>query len=82
MSPDDVKAWRERLGLTQKAAAEALGLSYPHYRRLEAGMRFDQLDKPPPRPTKTVRLAMAALAKGLKDPWPDPPGPDEPAQGT
>lgn len=32
-----IKQWRKAKGLTQERAAQALGLSYRHYQRLEAG---------------------------------------------
>jgi DNA-binding XRE family transcriptional regulator len=33
----DLKQWRKERKLTQEKAAQALGLSYRHYQRLEAG---------------------------------------------
>lgn len=33
----NLKAWRKAKNLTQEKAAQALGLSYRHYQRLEAG---------------------------------------------
>mgnify|MGYP006435533715 CR=1 FL=1 len=37
MNPDDLKAWRARLSLSQREAAEALGLSPRIYQYYEAG---------------------------------------------
>ena len=34
---NSVKAWRKVKGLTQERAAQALGISYRHYQKLEAG---------------------------------------------
>lgn len=32
-----IKQWRKARNITQERAAQALGLSYRHYQRLEAG---------------------------------------------
>ena len=45
MSPDDLIAWRGRLGLDQEEAAEALGLTLKHYAAFERGYH---LRRPPP----------------------------------
>ena len=37
MTPDDFRAWRKRLGLTQAQAAAALGRSVAWVRKAEAG---------------------------------------------
>lgn len=37
MTAADLRAWRKRLGWTQREAAQALGLSHTHYCKLEAG---------------------------------------------
>lgn len=37
MSAAQMKAWRQRLGLTQSQAAQALGVTAQHYRKLEGG---------------------------------------------
>ena len=37
MTPDDFRAWRKRLGLTQAQAAAALGRSAAWVRKAEAG---------------------------------------------
>jgi transcriptional regulator with XRE-family HTH domain len=57
MTPDALTAWRARCGLSQRAAADALGLSVRALRYYEAGERFI------PRP---VALACAAVETGLE----------------
>lgn len=64
MTPTDLQAWRQRLGLSKAEAAEALGLSYSGYRYYEAGER----DGKPVEIPRTVALACAAIAFGLP-PW-------------
>lgn len=54
----DLIRWRKHLGLSQIAAAHALGMSPAGVRKLEKG-------KSPIR--KPVRLACAALALGIQD---------------
>lgn len=39
MTPDDFRAWRKRLGMTQAQAAAALGRSHIWVRMAEAGTR-------------------------------------------
>lgn len=56
MTPASLKSWRHELRLSQRAAAEALGVSERQFRYYEAG------EYPIPR---TVALACAALAHGL-----------------
>lgn len=53
MTASDLKTWRQSIGLSQRAAAEALGVSLRMYQYYEAGER--------PIP-KTVALACAAAA--------------------
>lgn len=38
-TPEDLKAWRQRLGLTQQAAAAALHVSFDALRQWEYGRR-------------------------------------------
>lgn len=57
MTPEEFKAWRKRLGLTQGQAAEALGLSLRAIQYYERGER---------EITKTVALACAAVEAGLE----------------
>lgn len=53
MTASDLKTWRHRLGLSQKAAAEAIGVSLRMYQYYESG----EMVIP-----KTVALACAAVA--------------------
>ncbi len=57
MTPDEFKAWRKALSLTQQQAGEAIGITKRSVQLYEAG------DQPV---TRTVALACAALAAGLK----------------
>ncbi|CAN0507184.1 unnamed protein product [Discosporangium mesarthrocarpum] len=72
MSPAAFKRWRKDLGLSQKEAADALGLKRRAVQYYEKGERGGD---PVPIP-KTVRLACYALGAGCKDFT----GPDEPAE--
>lgn len=58
MTPEQFKAWRKRLDLTQQGAADAIGIS----RRMVQAYEADK--QPIPKP---VALACTALALGLKD---------------
>jgi transcriptional regulator with XRE-family HTH domain len=66
MTPDELRAWRQRLGLSQRQAAEALGVGHTMYGHYERGYRKDgpegRRDVAIPR---TVALACAAIAYGL-----------------
>ncbi len=64
MRPDDFRAWRERMLLSQPAAAEALGISRSAVQMYELGCRKDDRDRPVLIP-KPVRLACAALERGI-----------------
>lgn len=57
MTPQQLKSWRKRLGLSQKAASEAIGVSHRQLWAYEAG----EADIP-----LTVELACAAVALGLR----------------
>ena len=63
MSPENFKAWRKSLGLSQKEAAHALGLRRRIVQYYEKGSRDGVAVEVP----KTVRLACFALAKGCND---------------
>ena len=63
MKPKDFKRWRKTLGLSQKAAAEALGLKRRVVQYYEKGER-DGKDVGIP---KAVRLACYALTEGVSD---------------
>lgn len=64
MTPADLRAWRERLSLTQGEAAKRLGLGKSTYVNYERGARSDGY---PVRIPRTVALACAAVALGLSD---------------
>ena len=62
MTPADLKDWREKMGLSQEAAAALLGYaSRAHYTRMELGKQ----PIPPLLP-----MALAAHFHRLK-PWPE-----------
>ena len=63
MTPSDFKRWRKALRLSQKEAAEALGLKRRVVQYYEKGER-DGVQVVIP---KTVRLACFALAEGAAD---------------
>lgn len=63
MRPKDFKRWRKSLGLSQKAAAESLGLKRRVVQYYEKGER-DGKDVEIP---KSVRLACYALSEGVSD---------------
>lgn len=63
MTPKDFRRWRKTLKLSQKDAAEALGLKRRVVQYYEKGERDGEaIDIP-----KTVRLACYALAQGIAD---------------
>jgi transcriptional regulator with XRE-family HTH domain len=61
--PSDFKRWRKTLGLSQKQAAEALGLKRRMVQYYETGQRDGEKVAVP----KTVRLACYALTSGVAD---------------
>lgn len=63
MKPEDFKRWRKSLELSQKQAAEALGLKRRVVQYYEKGERNGEKVKIP----KAVRLACFALSKGVND---------------
>ena len=63
MSPAQFRAWRKRLFGSQRAAADALGLSARTIALYEAGEREGREVVIP----KAVRLAMASVALGVTD---------------
>ena len=63
MSPQHFKKWRKSLGLSQKEAAEALGLKRRMIQYYEKGER----DGDKVRVPRSVRLATWALAQGITD---------------
>jgi len=63
VKPEDFKRWRKSLGLSQKDAAEALGLKRRVVQYYEKGERNgDKVVIP-----KAVRLACFALSQGVTD---------------
>lgn len=66
MTPQQIKAWRTTLKLSQRAAAEQLGVALPTYQAMERGFAFGT-SKPVIIDRRTA-LACAALAAGL-GPW-------------
>lgn len=63
MTPERFRAWRKRLGLKQKEAADHLGLKKRMIQYYERGHRDGHAVVIP----KTVRLACFALANGAGD---------------
>jgi transcriptional regulator with XRE-family HTH domain len=63
LRPSDFKRWRKLLGLSQKQAAEALGLKKRVVQYYEKGERDGASVLVP----KTVRLACYALLSGVRD---------------
>lgn len=63
MTPDQFKAWRKALKLTQRDAAKALGVSTATIQLYEAGQRFDT-GATVEIPT-TVDLACSAIDAGI-----------------
>lgn len=57
-----IASWRARIGLSQRAAAEALGMSLSGYQEQERGAGFDGRPREAPR---VLLLACAALEQGL-----------------
>lgn len=69
VTPDDFKRWRKALKLSQKEAAESLGLKRRVVQYYEKGERDGEKVEVP----RTVRLACYALAAGIEDyQGPDP----------
>ena len=63
MTSSEFKAWRKALGLSQKKAADALGLKNRIVQYYEKGERDGEKVKIP----KLVRLACYALSAGVTD---------------
>jgi len=63
VKPADFKCWRKWMGLSQKEAAEALGLKRRVVQYYEKGERDGETVKIP----LSVRLACKALADGVED---------------
>ena len=54
MTPAEIKQWRASLGLSQRAAADALGVTLPTYQAWERG---HNLQTKQPLPDKIMRRA-------------------------
>ena len=54
MTPEEIKAWRVRMGLSQRAAAARLGVGQAYVWRLEHGKR---------RPSSTLVELMRAVER-------------------
>lgn len=65
MTPSDLIAWEAHMGLTQRRAAEALGVSLPTYQQFRRGARFK--DGAPVEIDRRTALACAALAAGIAE---------------
>ena len=63
MDGKQLKAWRKSLDMSQKEAAEALGLKRRIFQYYEKGERDGETVKPP----RAVRLACWALTQGVVD---------------
>lgn len=63
MSPEDFKAWRKHMRLSQRAAAEALGVALPTLQAWERGTAF--ATGRPVEIDRRTALACAALAAGI-----------------
>lgn len=59
-----IARWRARLGLSQRAAAQALGMSLPGYQQQERGARFD--GRPQSESSRALLLACSAVEHELQ----------------
>lgn len=69
MTPKQLKAWRKKMGWTQRAAAEALGISLRPLQEMERGTRFKAVDgvEPPAPIDKRTELACRYLLEHKDD---------------
>ena len=58
-----IASWRARMGLSQRAAAEALGMSLSAYQEQERGASFSGV---PREPSRVLLLACAAVETGIE----------------
>lgn len=65
MRPEDMQAWRQHMGYSQRAAADALGVSLPTLQAMERGTAF--ATGKPVAIDKRTALACAALAAGVEE---------------
>lgn len=61
LDPTKIKARRERLGLSQREAAERAGMPQPHWARLEAGNRSDPQLSTAEAVAKALRCSLPRL---------------------
>ena len=66
MTPEDLHAWQQAMGISGLEAARRLGVSSATYRDWISGI--SRTTGKPVTPSRTVALACAALAAGL-GPW-------------
>lgn len=59
-----VARWRARMSLSQRAAAEALGMSLPAYQSHERGVSYSTGE--PVRTSRMMLLACAAIEAGIQ----------------
>lgn len=71
MTPDQLSAWRSTLHLTQRRAAEALGITLATYQRLERGQAW--ADKADITIDRRTALACAAIRAGIPPEGESPP---------
>ena len=64
MTPSDLRAWQERMGITGLAASELLGVSYAAYKDWRRGI--SRTTGKPIEAGRAVDLACAALEAGLR----------------
>jgi DNA-binding XRE family transcriptional regulator len=64
MTPESLRAWRQRMRWSKATAADALGLSITGYFQYETGKPLAGKKEPRPIP-KTVALACAAITHRL-----------------
>lgn len=64
MTPSDLRAWQDRMGITGLAASELLGVSYAAYKDWRRGI--SRTTGKPIEAGRAVALACAALEAGLR----------------
>jgi len=66
MKNEQFKTWRKKMNLSQRQAADALGLSIQALGNYERGSRYE--DGREVKIPKSIALACSAIAAGL-EPW-------------
>lgn len=64
MTPADLQIWQARMGLSQRSAADALGMSLPAYQAMLRGSSFST--GKPRRIDRRTALACAAIEAGIQ----------------